>query len=273
MAAAAKIEIKIARLLLTWICTAKKQQLRLLLLNLRQNLLGLETLTWDPEFLSYSVGSERLFHFPFSRRNIDSYGKGLSHVIRRISVSYHLDSLELLPGDLVVDCGANIGALYLYLKNQYSDLVRYVAFEPGGLEFQCLSRNVGNSIVYQTALSEIDGEVMFFYSPDNADSSLIEPKDFTERQIVNGARLDTIFQERIKLLKIDAEGAELEVIKGAQNLLEHIEYITVDLGFERGKSEDSTLIEVFDFLSKNNFCAIKINKRLVVLFKNNSLVK
>lgn len=120
-------------------------------------------------------------------------------------------------------------------------------------------------------MNEIDGDVAFFYSPDEADSSLIEPPNFIDKCVTKGARIDTLFRERIKLLKIDAEGAELEVLKGAQNLLEKITYISVDLGFERGRSQDSTLIEVFNFLIPKGFCPIKINKRMVVLFENKSI--
>ena len=239
---------------------------------MRQSLMGHPTsFSLKNGFLSIQ---DKDFHFvfPLSQRNIDSYGKGIDHIIEKIGVAYHLDSIKLFPGDLVVDCGANVGALYLYLKKWYGNLVYYQGFEPGALEFLCLQQNVEiKNLVHQTALNEVDGGVAFFYSPDGADSSLIEPPNFINKYVANGARIDTIFSGSIKLLKIDAEGAELEVLKGAQNLLEKIKYITVDLGFERGRSQDSTLIEVFNFLIPEGFCPIKINRRMVVLFENNSI--
>ena len=59
--------------------------------------------------------------------------------------------------------------------------------------------------------------------------------------------------KNLKLLKLEAEGAEPEVIKGALNLLKNIEYIAADLGPERGFNQESTLKEVVNILLENNF--------------------
>ena len=93
----------------------------------------------NPNFQSYKNGFLSIkdkdchFVFPLAKRNIDSYGKGIAHIAEKICVGYHLHSIKLHPGDLVVDCGANVGALYLYLKKSYGDLVSYQGFEPGAL--------------------------------------------------------------------------------------------------------------------------------------------
>jgi len=134
-----------------------------------------------------------------------------------------------------------------------------------------LLQNVKGKNCFQIALGEIESEVEFFYSPANADSSLIEPREFIAKYPVKVARIDTLFEDFIKLLKIDAEGAEIEVLRGAQNILHKIKYISVDLGFERGRTEESTFIEVMNFLIPNGFLPIKVNKRLVVLFENTSM--
>ena len=47
--------------------------------------------------------------------------------------------------------------------------------------------------------------------------------------------------EKIKLLKLQAEGAEPEVSKGSLNSLKNIKFITADLGPERGLNQESTL--------------------------------
>ena len=48
-------------------------------------------------------------------------------------------------------------------------------------------------------------------------------------------RLDNIFlDKKIKLLKIDAEGSEPEVLNGTLGIIKNIEYISVDCGAERG---------------------------------------
>ena len=54
--------------------------------------------------------------------------------------------------------------------------------------------------------------------------------------------------------------------------LENIEYISADLGFERGINQTSTYPQAKKFLLKRNFKIVSINgHRKVVLFKNLNL--
>ena len=43
------------------------------------------------------------------------------------------------------------------------------------------------------------------------------------------------------LLKVEAEGAEPEVLQGLKKNLSRVEFITVDCGFERGLNQKSTI--------------------------------
>ena len=54
-------------------------------------------------------------------------------------------------------------------------------------------------------------------------------------------------------MKIDAEGHELEVLKGSGGHLKFIKYIRM----EKGLSQDSTIVEVTNFLYENNFLLYK----------------
>ena len=73
----------------------------------------------------------------------------------------------------------------------------------------------------------------------------------------------------IKLLKIEAEGAEPEVLIGAEQTIKLCEYISVDAGPERGIEQKTTIKEVKQFLLSRNFTLIqKSFDRVVLLFKN-----
>lgn len=75
--------------------------------------------------------------------------------------------------------------------------------------------------------------------------------------------------EKIKLLKLEAEGAEPEVLEGCGDLLQQIEYITADLGPERGVSQESTLVPVVNYLLAHNFELLEVgHTRIVGLFRN-----
>ena len=78
-------------------------------------------------------------------------------------------------------------------------------------------------------------------------------------------------QQRIKLIKLEAEGFEPEILQGLKKHLNLIEYITIDCGFERGIKLESTIAVCSNYLIKNNFKMIDFNTRLhrvVALFKN-----
>ena len=73
-----------------------------------------------------------------------------------------------------------------------------------------------------------------YLNTDGADSSLIYFG--TDNSInVETKMLDSFNYDKIKLLKIEAEGAELEVLKGSIKTIKKTEYITVDYGPERSR--------------------------------------
>ena len=94
----------------------------------------------------------------------------------------------------------------------------------------------------------------------------------TDRSVkVETVRLDEVLgqDDFIKLLKIDAEGYEPEVINGAIKCLNNVEYISVDFGAERGIDQKSTIIQVNNILINNNFELISFGEiRMTGLYKN-----
>ena len=59
---------------------------------------------------------------------------------------------------------------------------------------------------------------------------------------------------------------------GATSLLKNTEYISVDFGDERGIEQKTTIVEVNNFLTENNFKLIDFSDyRLIGLYKNNTL--
>ena len=119
-------------------------------------------------------------------------------------------------------------------------------------------------------VGDANREIDFYLSSSGADSSVYQPPNFESKVSVKQIRLDSIIDERVKLIKIDTEGSELEVVIGALNLLPRVEYVAIDLGFEKGVLQESTAPEVIDLLYQNNFKLFKIAKNERFLFKNTS---
>ena len=59
--------------------------------------------------------------------------------------------------------------------------------------------------------------------------------------------------KRIKLLKIEAEGYEPEVLLGAKDKLSICEFIAIDGGYERGVKEEQTFSKITNHLINRNF--------------------
>ncbi len=182
---------------------------------------------------------------------------------------YFLPLIPFEPGDTVVDCGANVGELKFYFTENKLP-IEYIGIEPSPLEYECLKENVAPSQTLNIGLWDSDGELDFFVSSQMADSSFIEPPTYEKIIKVQTRRLDSLFTNRkIKLLKLEAEGAEPEVLYGCEKILDRIEYISADLGFERGVDQTSTLAAVTNYLLPNGFEMVKIQQgRLTALFRN-----
>ena len=182
---------------------------------------------------------------------------------------YSINQLEIKDNDLVIDCGANVGELYFsFLLNTQN--IEYIAFEPDPAAFECLSLNINNKSdnLYNFALSSNEGKMKFYLDTFGANSS-IEHFGSEEFITVETKTLDSFNFENIKLIKLEAEGHEIEVLKGSVNTLKNTEYITVDYGPEKGKEGNMTLPEVTNFLFKENFIIGNASSnRYTCLFKN-----
>lgn len=201
-----------------------------------------------------------------------NYRRGIRSRSYYLGECYFLDRIGFNDGDTVIDCGANIGDLKLWFDlNSYK--VRYIGIEPSPVEFECLKANVSPSEVHNVGLWSEAGELDFYVSSEKADSSLIEPKEWDEKIKVNVARLEQYISGRVRCLKLEAEGAEPEILKGLGDKLHLVDYISADLGFERGVSQKSTLAPVTNYLLERGFELVDISHdRICALYRNKSCV-
>ena len=182
--------------------------------------------------------------------------------------SYCLNYVNFENTNLVIDCGSNVELFYsLKFKNINSN---YYAFEPDSKNFECLKLNIDqkNSKLFEIGLSDSEGVKSFYIDNEGADSSL-EFFGSNNKVDINTNTLDFYNLKKIKLFKLEAEGHEFEVLKGASKTLKEIEYISVDYGPEKGIEKDTTIAEVTNYLFENNFEMVKGSKfRRIGLFKN-----
>lgn len=183
--------------------------------------------------------------------------------------SYLLNNINFQDGDYIIDCGSNVGELSLAFE-QKGLKVDYLGIEPEPNTYKCLEKNTESSNL-NICLSDKESKIPFYIDSIGANSSAIKPDTSDTIINVSAKRLDQIIESRnIKLLKIDAEGAEPEVLLGCEGIKQNIDYISVDCGAERGQGQETTFVDVIKIMNKYNFEIVDINqKRLIILFKNN----
>jgi FkbM family methyltransferase len=206
-------------------------------------------------YLVYS-GSYKIYFYLLQR--VDLYLKGIDFRFKNLFNEYFLDLIDFEEGDNIIDCGAHLGELIYYFKDTK---INYFAFEPSAKLCNCIKKNISlnhnNYLSYKVvnkALLDIEDKVSIYLRDETGDTSL-EADSFSKSIKVDSIRLDQYFKENtsIKLLKIDAEGFEYEVLKGAENILSSIKFIAVDAGFEKASNTLDTFDEVNDFLLANGF--------------------
>ncbi len=177
----------------------------------------------EGNFASFEYGGEtyRIFH-PNSQ----------DHIFKRIQASsgfYEVELLEMLrpalaPGDLVVDVGANIGNHTVFFAGVCG--CRVIAIEPNQTALEGLRRNVEAngledrvSILPYAVGAAISAGRLHEGSADNIGLTTVEVDDDGDLEI---RPLDDLVEEasQLRLIKIDVEGMEMDVLKGAKSVLQ-----------------------------------------------------
>jgi FkbM family methyltransferase len=142
-----------------------------------------------------------------------------SHVSKWIEQEGRLDhDQNMLPvilpyineGDVVVDVGAFIGDHTIAYLNKVGPTGKVFAFEPNDEAFECLIHNCPTAINMNVGLSNKFEKLCFSYSV-NAGASFFQPVE----GLFSVIPLDSIHMTRLNFMKIDVEGMELNVLKGA----------------------------------------------------------
>jgi len=246
-----------------------KKEHRFQLSNLGDNL---------PKYFVFDLKDSSKKLFGYRKQGFMAFGDGIKKRGEHIGLEYMLDKINFENNDNVIDIGANTGDLKIYFDNKNIE-VDYYGFEPGLIEYECLKINNKKSNVFQIALGDNNSIAEFYYKPEFGDSSLVEMEGYSKKYQVQVMKLSDFFQKNkldnkiIKLIKLEAEGFEPEILYGLGSYIQQVKYISADLGFERGINQDTTAPQVLNYLLSKGFEIIEINgSRFVFLLKNKTVL-
>ena len=127
-----------------------------------------------------------------------------------------------------VDVGANLGD-WTSLVREHAPQAEGLLFEPGQTALNGLRQRFGEERgleIVEAAVASEEGEAEFFEEPDAGEASSLVPGHAAAGAVARRVRLTTLDHalaeraiEHVDLLKIDAEGYDYEVMRGAVNSL------------------------------------------------------
>jgi FkbM family methyltransferase len=175
-------------------------------------------------------------------------------------------------GGVFVDVGADIGYYSLKAAVMVGRGGRVLAIEPNPETLVRLRANVRESgasaiTVEPSACSDSEGIVEFFAATHaNAGASSLSRANAAEAGPVAGSyrvrarRLDSIVREsgvtRVDVIKVDVEGAELLVLKGAvETLARYHPVVVVEMIDEQLKNMGTSSAEIIGFLRTQGYAA------------------
>ena len=190
-----------------------------------------------------------------------------------------IEHFQPKQGDIVIDVGAHLGRYALISSNKVGKEGKVIAIEAHPIVFEKLNKNlelnkVTNTIILNSAVHSEKTKLKLFlpresidtiYTPhrtvmlgrDNIPLNRSKDGRFVN---VDANTLDNIIHttgikaEDVKWIKIDVEGAEYEVLKGAKEILSTSKELAILIEVHEHMQEEKNLYKnVMEFLKTYNF--------------------
>jgi len=172
---------------------------------------------WETPHGAYWIpaSSDFVLHWDLAEQETQIYGTGDRSVQR---------------GDVVLDCGANVGVYTRVALAAGAKLV--VAIEPSPDNLECLRRNLkhdikaGRVIVYPKGVWDKEEWLTFRVDPKNsaANTFVVQREGLLESGKLPLTTIDRMVEElqldRVDYIKMDIEGAEPRALEGARRTIE-----------------------------------------------------
>lgn len=146
---------------------------------------------------------------------------------------------EVKPGMTVLDIGANIGYYTLLAAKLVGKKGKVYAFEPEPYNYSLLEKSIkinkyNNVIAFQKAVSNHSGTIKLHLLKDMSTHRIYKTQDSISEIDIQAVNLDTEFknnEDKINIIKMDVEGAELIVLQSMNNILSQSKSLKIFIEF------------------------------------------
>jgi FkbM family methyltransferase len=185
----------------------------------------------------------------------------------------HISSLKNIT---LYDIGAHKGLFSKNVSNQFH-IERGILVEPIKENYEIIQKyfNSENFIVYNNVVTDSDNK-MFHFNINKFDetSSILKIKNGIKELIsvdtelskeieIESVTLDSITKknniEKIDLIKIDVQGVEDKVLKGALYTLQRTKYVWVETSFKSLYDESALFSDIYNIMNSNDFIMVEIS--------------
>jgi len=191
------------------------------------------------------------------------------------SDDYSLNNINFKDEDIVIDVGAHVGTISFYISKLNPNIKIY-AYEPILFNYESAKKGIELNKFKNIELNNLavtgdgrDLQMIVNYSDNSGGGTSnlkVMQKDNHYNFCVKSTTLNRIFEEnnidKCKLLKIDCEGSEYEILYNCK-YLDRIEYLSMELHTntllrEKGYSGTHLLNYISKYIDKNKIKLTKI---------------
>jgi len=180
--------------------------------------------------------------------------------------------------DTVLDIGANSGQFAQQMRVDIGFTGRILSFEPLSTAFQSLQMNAQNDQaweVFNYAIGDTEEKQEINIAGNSYSSSLLNmlpshlksapDSKYIGKETIDIKTLDSVFENLCKTaknvyLKIDTQGFESKVLKGAENSLAHIDTVQMEMSLIPLYDGELLLNEMLSIMSKKGYALIAIEQ-------------
>lgn len=173
----------------------------------------------------------------------------------KIFYSKDVDILRNINIDTIIDVGVEKGTQFLI--NRFPD-AKYYLIEANPIFYEYLEKDFLKKFKGKLFKSAAGHEITKKYLFDSGPISSFYERDdykFKDKKLVSILPLDIILKnEDVKkntILKVDCEGGELDVLKGASNILNIVNYVIVELRLQKIKTYNPS--DLINYLFQKDF--------------------